>query len=160
MSKIDVNIVEARLANSKLLFIRDIIDDVTRQVIHLQSTIDPRVLDQNNLLTRLNNSRNNLISIDGDLRDLHAGIANMLNRYEETDIHLRSKVSLGELMGNPGTSRNINAFTIDAATNITTANHVAERVKGVNTGAITTGSASSAMSGIIERINDANVSGR
>ena len=164
MSKIDVNIDETRLANSRLPFIRDNINNIVSQLIHLRSAIDPRVLNQNNLRVRLNNSCSNIASIEDDLRNLNATITSILNRYENTDQILLSRVPTGGLMGSSGSSRNVNAFTLDATPNITAANRVATRVESseasVQTGAITTGGASSATPGIIKRINNANISDR
>ena len=92
MSTIDVNIEEVRQATSRLPSIRYIVNDVVTPLIKLQSTIDPRVLNQNNLRARLYKSRNNVASIEEDLRSLQTCIKNILDRYEETDKRLLRRV--------------------------------------------------------------------
>ena len=113
MSKIDVNISESRIVNARLLPIRDIVDGVVNQLINLQSSIDPRVLNQNNLRERLNVSRNNIASIESDLRNLHSSIVTILNRYEETENQILSKIP-GQSLG-AGSSANRAAFALGTA---------------------------------------------
>jgi len=110
MSGIDVNIAESRTANARLLPIKNNVNGVVNQLIHLQTTIDARILNQNNLRTRMNNARSNVALIESDIQRLHASIASILNRYEKTDQDLLSKVPTRGLMGNSNTSRSQSRF--------------------------------------------------
>ena len=92
MSTIDVNIAESRATNTRLIRIRNNVNGVSIRLNHLLSMIDHRVLNQRNLRTRINNVRNDVTFLERDLLNLQVTITNMLNRYEETDRNLASRV--------------------------------------------------------------------
>jgi len=91
-AKIDVNITESRTANTRLVPIRKRIDGVSDNLLHLLSTVDSKILSQNNLKARIYNTRKSTLSIEADIRNMHTSITSMLSRYEEADILLLSKI--------------------------------------------------------------------
>jgi len=162
-ARIDVNTAESRIANTRLLPISDSVDNVVNQLTHLLLTIDPRILNQNNLHARLLNARNDTASIEADIRSLHSGILNMLSQYEQAEQSIMlSSAPSGGLMGSPSVSKNRQAFSDAAITTVATGPVAARPHSGLNvqTGTTITGSANSATPGIIKRANNANVSGR
>ena len=85
MVRIDVDIEGVRRANRKLSPIRNNIDGVVTQIINLQSSIDSRVLNENNLRERISSLRNNIKAIEGDIKIFNNTLESMLRGYEKTD---------------------------------------------------------------------------
>lgn len=95
MGEINVNVAKSRATNTQLLPIYDKVNNVTIRLTSIQSSLDPRILSHNNLRMRMLNTRSKIVSIEAHLRNFHAGIANILNRYEEAELQvLRQHINL------------------------------------------------------------------
>lgn len=105
MTTIDVNINETRQVNSRLIPLRNDVGVATRQVSHLSSAIDPRILNRNNLRRRIIETRDTIAFVESELTSLNRVITDILNRYEAADRDLLAQVPSLEL-GRSGSLRN------------------------------------------------------
>ena len=103
MPKIDVGIRSARTANTQVPSIANAVGGAARNLSILQSSIDPRILGHHNLRARLANVHNEVVSIERHLQDLHAGVAQMLNLYENMENNISGSIpGTLTLRGNSG----------------------------------------------------------
>lgn len=101
---IDVNIQGSRAANNRLPILRDDIGYTTKNLTRLLDEIDVRILKQNNLFLRLDNSRKATISLSKDIHELHTAIISMLNKYESTDQQLKADIARRGVLEMPATA--------------------------------------------------------
>ena len=93
MATIDVDIHSARAATTQVPPIVNTVAGASLRLNILQSSIDPRVLNHHNLRSRLASVRNEVVSIEDQLKNLHTSVMSMLERYEMTDADLLNKIN-------------------------------------------------------------------
>ena len=99
MSTIDVNINETRQINARLIPLRNDVGGAVTQVARINSEIDQRILNRNNLRRRINDTHNTIAAVESDLEQLNRIIAEILHRYETTDQDLLARMPILDLLG-------------------------------------------------------------
>jgi len=99
MANIQVDVESSRAVNVRLPSITNTVCTVKISLSRLQSSVDARVLNSNNLRLRLRNAHKDVAYIEGELQHLHRTIVRFLNQYEETEQTVNSMVS-NENVGN------------------------------------------------------------